>query len=42
MPVLQQSYSGLDLLIRLNVDRILFAGAISTAILLGAWIASTL
>ncbi len=40
MQSLQQSYAGLDLLVRLNADRFLFVGAISAAILSGIWIAS--
>ncbi|EEW60130.1 hypothetical protein EPIB1_1456 [Tritonibacter mobilis] len=42
MQSLQQSYAGLDLLVRLNADRFLFVGAISAAILSGIWIASIL
>ncbi|WP_263643675.1 hypothetical protein [Tritonibacter mobilis] len=42
MQSLQQSYAGLDLLVRLNADRFLFVGAISAAILSSIWIASIL
>jgi len=41
MQVLEQSYRGLSLLVRLNVDRVLFLGAISAAILTGSWIDSS-
>ncbi|KUP92504.1 hypothetical protein [Tritonibacter horizontis] len=42
MQTLQRSYMGLGLLMRLNTDRALFFGAISAALLCGAWIASVL
>ncbi|ABF64141.1 hypothetical protein [Ruegeria sp. TM1040] len=42
MHTLQRSYEGLDLLVRLNIDRVLFVGAISFAIFAGVWIGSFL
>lgn len=38
MQSLQQVYSGLGLLVRLNVDRALFIGAITASIMTGAWV----
>ncbi len=40
MHVLQRSYVGLGLLVRLNADRMLSVGAIGAALLLGSWIAA--
>lgn len=42
MQVLQQSYAGVDLLVRLNADRVLSVGAILASLVLGSWFASAL
>ncbi|WP_255731592.1 hypothetical protein [Phaeobacter sp. B1627] len=42
MQTLQRSYTGLGLLMRLNADRVLCAGAIGAALMLGTWIVSGL
>ncbi len=40
MQMLQYSYRGLDLLVRLNWDRLLFTGALMMSLILGAWLAT--
>ncbi len=42
MRVLQHSFNGLDLILRLNADRLLAVAAIGTALTLGAWCATFL
>jgi len=39
MSTLQQSYRGLSLVMELNWDRILFLGAIASALAAGGWLA---